>query len=330
MVRTARGLLTAALALACLAGCNLLAGVFPDRLMGYEAFADLSAYIDAGHIGDYNFQIIRDSSSGTEYLVLATDDGTYGDDCVVVFDAALRALGHFTMAQLDRMDSANPFAGRGAMVDVSGRIVVGNRRFRVGGRSIVYQSTPPTLYGYGLAIPESATPNFANIHADPTVDPSVFKYTGYLSDWTGPISSAPQLGGGLGGKIVGVWLRDADVLMLSRRDAVPWEIFAMTRSCFQTLTLGTIDPSYFTGPVPTPDELRWNTLGYTDAGFAVYWDTPNQYILFNEFGGIVGSSAPVTDTSARPYNQRHLYGRTSGWYVLDMGDMSLERREWWW
>ncbi|MCX7028851.1 MAG: hypothetical protein NTU62_01875 [Spirochaetes bacterium] len=333
MVKTVRALVLAVAALACLAGCNLLSGIFPDRLMGYEAYADLTRFIDPDHVGDYNFQIIRDSSSGAEYLVLANDDRSFGDDCVVVFDTDLKVLGHYTLDQLDALDTVapiDPFSGRGAMVDESGCIVVGNRRFTVGPRSLVYASTPPTLGGYGLAIPGQPNPNIGTIYSTG----NVLRYSRYLADWTfQPPEVNSPIGGGTNYKVECVGLSGTNVVMVIRHDGPVAEIFQLPQDLFSTGGLCTpLDNHYPAIPptVPTPDNIEWRTLGYTVEGFAAFrWTATPEYYRFDESGTVLAASGEIPEDE-RPNNQRHAYGRTSGWYVFDMQEMSIERRAWWW
>jgi hypothetical protein len=329
MVKTIRELVLAVAALACCAGCNLGAGIFPDRLMSYEAYADLAKYIDPDHVGDYNFEIIRDSSSGTEYLVLANDDGSFGDDCVVVFNADLKVLGQYTLDQLDAMDTGNPFNGRGAMVDASGMIVVGNRRFTVSSRTVTYLDTPPALWGYGFAIPEATAPNFSKIHAFSDSTNVLLEYTAYPSGWVSPSTVSPKFGGGTWGHLDGAWLLDVEIMLIVDRDGMQPQIHHLPRIQFRNQTL--CDPlCYPVANIPYPADIRWETLGYTDAGFAVFKNDTSEYILFDSAIPLPITTSLVAPDEKRPYNQRHLYGRTSGWYVLDMKEMTLERRKWWW
>jgi hypothetical protein len=334
MVKIVRGVTSAAGALAmlvCLAGCNFGVGIFPDRLMSYEAFVDLSRFIDPDHVWNYEFQIIRDSTSGAEYLVLANDDGSWGDDCIVVFNSDLKVLGHFTMDQLDAMDSGNPFSGRGAMVDAAGCIVVGNRRFSVSSRGVKYLSTPPThLSHYGLAIPEAPDPNIANISG---LDPNL-RFDRYTTDWVfmGPMSL--PLSGLPSHEVLGAWLTATDVLLVVRHDPDPDTAHVLKMNDLMFATGGLTPPLLSTygnaAPFPSQSDIEWDTLGYTNDGFAAFRRTTNQYYLFNEFGIDLGVVSDEIAEEKRPWNQRHVYGRTSGWYIMDPKEMSLERRAWWW
>jgi hypothetical protein len=333
MVRIVRTAVFVLAVLACLAGCNLGVGIFPDRLMSYEAYADLERFIDRDHIGDYRFQIIRSSSTGEEFLVLANDDGSRDDDCVVIFNADLGVLGHFAMDQLDAMDPANPYGGRGAMVDAEGKIVVGNRRFTVSARGVKYASTPPVhLHNYGLAIPEAANPNFSNIRAWSDAVSVFFDCTAYPVGW--PDSPAtqiptPKFGAGTWGHLDGVWLLDSEVMLLADRDGMSPQIHLLSRPDFAALNL--CDPlCYPVANVPSPGNLWWETLGYTDEGYAVFKEDTNEYILFDKAVPLPLAASLTIPYENRPWNQRHLYGRTSGWYVMDMKEMSIERRKWWW
>jgi hypothetical protein len=331
MVKTVRAAVLAAAALACLASCSLGASIFPDRLMGYEAYADLERFIDPDHVGDYDLQIIRNSSSGAEYLVLASDDGSFGDDCVVVFDADLKVLGHYTLDQLDAMDAANPYNGDGAMVDESGCIVVGNRRFTVGSRQLAYLDTPPglsALYHLGLAVPNAFDRNLANIHADALN----LEFDRYDVDWTFMAPVSLQLSAEPWHEVVGAWVTAAQVLLVVRHDPDPdvAHVLAMGDVAFATGGLSVPLLTFYGSTVPTQDDVDWDTLGYTDEGFAAFrWTATPEYFRFDEFGIELGASGEIPE-GKRPDRQRHCYGRASGWYVMDLDAMSLERRKWWW
>jgi hypothetical protein len=336
MVKTVRMAAFALASLVCFAGCNLGAGIFPDRLMSYEAFADLDRFIDRDHVGNYNFEIIRDSrptSGYPEYIVLATDDGSFGDDCVVIFDADLKVLGHYTLSQLDDMNTANPFSGWGAMVDKTGCIVVGNRRFSVSSRKVTYLDVPGfTLYHYGLAVPDAPDPNLANIRGEG----SNLRFERYNADWVFMAPMSLQFSGLPSHEILGAWLTATDVLLVVRHDPDPdtAHVLKMNDLMFAT---GGLTPALITGgggyanTVPSCNDIEWDTLGYTSEGFAAFrrWPIP-QYYLFNEFGAEIGVVSEEIPEGKRPYNQRHVYGRTSGWYIMDMKEMSIERRAWWW
>jgi len=334
MVKTVRTMvfaLASLAALACLAGCDLGASVFPGRLMSYEAYADLTRFIDPDHIRDYRFQIVRDSASTEEYLVLANDNGSWGDDCVVVFDADLKVQGHFTMNELDAMDPANPFGGRGAMVDSDGMIVVGNRRFAWGPRGLAYSSTLSfNLHNYGLTIPEAAKPNFSDIRAWSNSTDVFLEYDAWPAGWSGtPLTAITKFPGvGTWGHLDGVWLLATWVMLIADRDGMQPQIHLLPRAAFANLSL--CDPlCYSVSLVPSPGSIWWETLGYTDEGFAVFRGDTSTYMRFDENGALIGTPLDVPEEK-RPYNESHLYGRTSGWYVLDLKEMSLERRKWWW
>jgi hypothetical protein len=333
MVKTIRGALCFLAALAFLTGCNLGAGIFPDRLMSYEAYADLSRFIDRDHVWNYNFQIIRDSrptSGYPEYLVLASDDGSFGDDCVVIFDADLKVLGHYTLNQLDDMNTGNPFGGWGAMVDETGCIVVGNRRFSVSSRRVTYVSTPPlSIYHHGLDVPGAPAPNLVNIRGE---GPNL-RFDTYNADFvftgpkTLPFSGLPWH------EIIGAWLADTRVLLVVRHDPDPTDsghVLEMDGILFATGGLATpLLSQPFARPIPSCDDIEWQTLGYTNEGFAAFRWTSNQYYRFDEFGNELGASPEIPE-GKRPWDQLHVYGRTSGWYIMNRKEMSIERRAWWW
>ena len=156
MVKTLRRALLAVAAsagLVLLAGCSLGYSIFPGALMSYEGYADLSGYIERDRIWDFTFQIIRNPATGAEYLVLANADRDFGGVPVAIFDANLKALGKFTLDELDAMDAAS-YNGRGAMVDFNGNIVVGNRRFTVSARKVVFADSLSQVWNLGLAVPE--------------------------------------------------------------------------------------------------------------------------------------------------------------------------------
>ncbi len=336
MVKTIRVLVLAVAVLACCAGCNLGAGIFPDRLMSYEAYADLARFIDPDVAWDYNFALIRDSrptSGYPEYLVLAYDSGPLDADCVVVFDADLKVLGHFSLDELNAMDPANPFNSSGAMVDASGCIVVGNRRFAVSSRRVTYLDTPSIAPHHpGLAVPEAPAPNLVNIRGDV----QNLKFNRYNVDW---VSTPPpvdvQIGTSSWHELIGVWLTDTEVLAVVRHAPDPTDsahVLAMPRPDFPTpgALCSPLRGTYTTGIVPSYNDTEWRTLGYTDEGFAAFrWTSTPEYYLFDKFGGVITASGEIPQ-GKRPNNQRHVYGRTSGWYIFDMNEMTLERRAWWW
>ena len=321
-------------ALASLAGCKLGVGIFPERLMSYEAFVDLSRFIDRDHIWSYRLQLIRDSrptSGYPEYLVLSDDDGTWGDDCVVILDADLKALGHFTLDQLDDMDPGTSFAGRGAMVDETGRIVVGNRRFEVTSWRAKYQSTLSfNLHNFGLAVWDAFDRNIANIRGDG----QNLRYDRYNASWVLMTSENKPFSGMSWHDVMGIWLTDTQVLLAVRHDPDPdnGHVLAMDDMAFATGGIGTpLLSQPFAYPIPSSADIEWDTLGYTNEGFAAFRRSPfPQYFMFNELGAETGVVSDEIPEKERPWNQRHLYGRTSGWYIMDMKAMTLERRTWWW
>jgi hypothetical protein len=324
MVKHAHRLLLTVAALACLGACNVGVSIFPDRFLHSEAYTDLSGYIDQDRAWGYDFKIIRDSDSGVEYLVLVNDasfDGVH----LVVFNTSLRVLGKFTRQDLDALDAA-PWEGRGAMVDASGRIVVGNRRFTVESGTLVYKDTPPTLWDRGLAIPDAPTPNLANIHGD-TYN-LAFDQCSLPWDASAPVSL--QISESPWHKIAGAWLTDTEVVLVVRHGTGTSVLAMDDKLAFAAGSLCTpLLPTYGTGSVPDPDNLDWEKFGYTKDGFAAYfWDT-NQYLRFDEAGNTV-STLEVEKDSDRPYDQRHVYGQSSGWYILDLKDRYLERCRWWW
>ena len=56
---------------------------------------------------------------------------------------------------------------------------------------------------------------------------------------------------------------------------------------------------------------------------------PAEYILFDASGTVIKTSGG-NQKKDWPKDQRHVYGRTAGWYVMDVETMTLERRAWWW
>jgi hypothetical protein len=334
MVKTIRMAVFFLASLACLTGCNLGAGIFPDRLMSYEAYVDLARFIDPDHAWDYTFALIRDSrptSGYPEYLVLAYDSGPLDADCVVVFDADLKVLGHFTLDELNAMDPANQFDSCGAMVDASGYIVVGNRRFAVSSGKVTYFDTPPIAPHHpGLAIPEAPEANLVNIRGDV----QNLKYGRFNTDWVFIGLGDRLIGTSSWHQVIGAWLTDIEVLLVVRHDPDPTEtahVLAIDRLLFAAGTACVpLRGTYTTGFVPSYNDIEWRTLGYTDEGFAAFrWTSTPEYCLFDKFGSEIAVSGEIP-AGKRPNNQRHAYGRTSGWYIFDMNEMTLERRAWWW
>ncbi len=326
MVKPVRVPALAALAcFACLAGCTIGVGIFPDRLMSYEGYADLAGYLDAEQVWNFSFQIIRNSLTGAEYLVLANDDRSFDGVHVAIYDANLRVLGKYTLAQLDAM-GASLFNGRGAMVDVNGNIVVGNRVFSVGTRSLSGSQNPTTLGAPGLAIPGEPNPNIADIHGSG----SELRYNKYSLDWTfQPPDEHPMIGGGSNYKVLCVVLHDTEVFLVTLCDGPMGEIFRIPKVAFSAGGLSEPLETYPYAFVPFPDFIAWETLGWTDQGFAAYrWDT-EQYMRFDEFGVLLGTPLDATGDQ-HPNDQRQVYGRTAGWYTFDMKELTLERHAWWW
>lgn len=344
MVRPACRLLATIAVLVCLGSCNLYVGIFPDRLMRCEAYADLAKYVDPDHVWSYDFQIIRDSGSGAEYLVLVDNDGSYGDDCLVVFDTDLKVLGSYTKAQLDALDTVEPiesFWGRRAMVDALGAIVVGNRRFTLDAGKLVYADDAPRLGEYGVAVLDATVfePNIADIRTEN----DILRYRRCSEDWMPVTEQSYDIGPLPWYKIATFALRDTDIVFVLAHDADPPDppesrVYAhvlqlpdllFAQGGLITMGSGLVD-NYPVSPVPSSRDIWWQTLGYTDAGFAAFrWGTTPEYYLFDDSGTVLAVSDEVPE-SERPYEQRHVYGRTFGWYVLDMKEMTLERRKWWW
>ena len=325
MVKTARILALTAAMIACLVGCGLFTGsIFPDELTTFEGYVDLAGVIPQERFWEYNFQIIRHSSTGDEYLVLANDnrDPLFDGVHLAIFDADLKVLGTYTLADLDAMETGKPYGGRGTMVDASGRIVVGNRRFTISSGKLTYADSLPQVGQQGLAIPEAFDPNIADIRTEN----DLLRYRRYSSDWAVSTEVIKDIGPASWYKVFGFWLRDSDILFVLHHDSWPAEILALDRPLFATGGLG--EPLNLTNrPVPNSDQIEWNTLGYTNDGFAAFRKDTKQYFRFNEFGGPIGT--PM-DPDREPWEQRHLYGRRAGWYILDMKELTLVRRHWWW
>jgi hypothetical protein len=332
MVKTARAMLLMVGVLAVFAGCNLGTSIFPDRLMGYEAFTDISGYIDADRVWNYNFQIIRNTDSGTEYLVLANDNDSFDGVHVAIFNTDLKVLGKFTLDQLDAMDTGNPFHGSGAMVDANGDIVVGNRRFTATARKATYASTPSmTLYGLGLALPEADEPNYVNIWTENASNVS-FKYSTFTPDWSTSHDWDPDFLLGLYQTgIYNLWVRDTDVAAIIGVSGQPTKIHLLNRAFFASNLLCTpIHDCFPAFPVPPLSDPWWNTLGYTDSGFAMFYgDVLRKYVLFDTNGIQIDQSDEVSGEDW-PNDQLQVYGRTAGWYIFNRKEMTLERRPWWW
>ncbi len=336
MVKSIRALLLVAVALAGISGCNLGIGIFPDRLKSCEGYVDLSKSIDKDRIRDFKFQIIRDSrttSGNPEYLVLANDNRDFSGVHVMIFDTLLGVLGKYTIDELDAMDPGSPFGGRCALVAANGDIIVGNRSFTVSAGHTAYVGTTPTaLYAPGLALPEAAQPNLVNIWTE-NLSSVFFNYIAFSLDWTANSIWSPVFLGGMSkADIRGLWLRDTDVIALIAVEGQGTRIHLLDRAALAVNALCTpIHDCYAGSLVFGENDPWWDTLGYTDAGFAAFYDYPQRkYVLFGTDGQQIDASAEVSGDDDWPNEQRQVYGRTEGWYILRMKDMTLERRAWWW
>lgn len=319
------------IALIGISGCNLGIGIFPDRLMSYEGYADLSGYIEKDQVWDFDFQIIRDSRPGSgnpEFLVLSSDNRNFGGVHVAIFDANLKALGKYTIDNLDAMDPADPYTGRGAMVDAAGKIVVGNRRFTVSSRAVVYADSISQLWQQGLAVPEGPDINIADIRCEG----SDLWYRRYTSTWTLPVQDMKNVSSVMGAwsKVGGIWHRGTYVLLVLFHENMTAHVVRIDPIAFAS---GGITTPIVNGtddwPITNSGYFTWETLGYTAEGFAVYRNDTNQYLRFDELGNPIGTPLNLSEEE-RPYEQRHVYGRTAGWYIFRPKEMSLERRAWWW
>ncbi len=341
MVRSVRRLLqtaAAVVALASLGSCNLGVGIFPDRLMSYEAYVDLSGSIDEDRVFGFDFQIILNPVTGTEYLVLVNEDPTFDGVHLVVYDTDLRVLGSYTRAQLDAMDSVTltTFRGRNAMVDASGMIVVGNRRFTVASTGLAYADAPPITPGYnGLAVPEATEPNFHNFRVSGPGTISLM-YDKSSLDWTTAIFQTLDVGSGTVGKFVGAWMHNDIVYMMIYTDYDDMRVYQGPRIDFVTGP-GSLAMVPSVLPVVT-SSTAWQTLGFTYDGtvasFSVFcWmdssGQKNRYKRFSVDGMLLDTSEEIPEAE-RPYEGRHVYGRESGWYIFDPKRMVIERRAWWW
>jgi hypothetical protein len=136
-------------------------------------------------------------------------------------------------------------------------------------------------------------------------------------------------------EVVGAWLTATDVLLVVRHDPDPdtAHVLKMVDHEFAT---GALTPPLITGPGGYANTINpftgidWRTLGYTNEGFAAYRWTSNQYYRFDPSGLEIGTPLDVPDDKDRPHDQKHLYGRESGWYIFDMKELTIERRGWWW
>jgi hypothetical protein len=334
MVKTARAILLTVALFVFFTGCNLGTGIFPNSLMAYEAFTDLSGYVDPDRVWNYNFQIIRDSTAGTEYLVLVNDDRSFDGVHVAIFNTDLKVLGRYTLAQLDAM-GASLFNGRGAMVDANGDIVVGNRVFAIGPRRLTGTENPATLGAPGLAIPGEPIPNIADIHGSG----NELRYNKYSVDWLyQPPDEHPMIGGGTNYKILCAGLDGTDVVLVAHPDGAVGVILRIPKALFAAGGLcDGLDGCYLDGFVPGSNYVLWETLGmYHDpdtggiafAAFAYDYDlNKREFIRFDSFGGLIGSPLSVEES---PWEQLHVYGMNSGWYLFNRKELTLERRPWWW
>ena len=155
----------------------------------------------------------------------------------------------------------------------------------------------------------------------------------YNVDWASMGSVSLQFSGLPWHDIIGIWDVDPRVLLAVRHDSDPdfGHVLEMDGMLFATGGLGTPLLSTEGAAIPWSGDIEWQTLGYTNEGFAAFRRSPiPQYYLFNEFGAEIGVVSPEIPEEKRPYNQRHVYGRTSGWYIMNMKEMSIERRAWWW
>jgi hypothetical protein len=262
-------------------------------------------------------------------LVWTTDSWEqYDYDTKQSPDAAIARLSNAEwFDELDAMDPDNQFNGRGAMVDSGGKIVVGNRRFTVSSRKLVFADSASQLWQQGLAVPEGFDKNITDIRCEDTS----FRYRRFQPDWTFTTDVEKSIGWGAWSKLVGAWHQGDYLLFVMFHDISPAHIVQIDPLAFasggyaEPIVGGVLTVSSITAP----GDFAWETLGYTDEGFAVFrWDQ-NEYVRFDEGGFSIGSPFVVTDKE-RPHEQRHLYGRTGGWYILRQKDMTLERRAWWW
>jgi hypothetical protein len=341
MVKSTRRFLPTAAVIVALAGlgsCNLGVGIFPDRLMSYEAYVDLSGSIDEDRVFGFDFQIIRNPATGTEYLVLVNDDLSFDGVHLVVYDTDLGVLGSYTLAQLNAMDSVTltTFRGRNAMVDASGMIVVGNRRFTVASTGLAYADAPSIMPGYnGLAVPEASEPNYHNFRVSGSGTISLM-YDKSSLDWTTATGQTIGVGSGTVGKFVGAWMHNNLVYMMIHTDFNDMRVYQGLRTDFVAGSGSlTMFPSFL--PVVT-SSTAWQTLGFTYDGtvasFAVFcWmdssGQKNRYKRFSVDGTLLLTSEEIPEEE-RPYEGRHVYGRESGWYIFDPKRMVIERRAWWW
>ena len=136
-------------------------------------------------------------------------------------------------------------------------------------------------------------------------------------------------------EVVGAWLTATDVLLVVRHDPDP-DTAHVLKMNGPSFAAGALTPPLITGgggyanTLPSHDEIEWRTLGYTNEGFAAFRWSSYQYYRFNEFGMEVGTPLDAPEQMWPGNDQKHLYGRESGWYIFDMNKLTIERRAWWW
>ena len=322
------------IALIGIGGCNLGIGIFPDRLMSYEGYADLSGYIEKDRVWDFNFQIIRDSRPGSgnpEYLVLSERQPGFQrcprrdlrrepQGAREVHPRQPRRHGSRRSLHRARSDGGRERKDRGRKPALH----------RLAARAPSYADSISQLWHQGLAVPEGPDMNIANIRCEG----SDLWYRRYTSTWTFMAEGGPTNVSSVTGtwsKVAGIWHRGTDILLVLFHEVPPAHIVRVDPLA---LRLGRDHPHRSsTAPMTGRSRTRTTSTGRRSAtpteGFAVYRNDTNQYVRFDELGTPIGTPLNLSEEQ-RPYEQRHVYGRTAGWFILSPKEMTLERRAWWW
>jgi hypothetical protein len=159
-----------------------------------------------------------------------------------------------------------------------------------------------------------------------------FKYSTFKPDWSTSNNWSPLfMGGAFEAGVFNLWVRGTDVAAIIGVNGQEPRIHLLDRPNFVANTLCTpIRDCPPVSPVFSYDKIWWRTLGYTDQGFAAFFDDPvRKYVLFGTDGLQITQSTEVLGEEW-PNDQLQVYGRTAGWYILRMKDMTLERHPWWW
>lgn len=338
MVKVAGKLLAILALVAALSGCNPLdllhASIFPPDLTRREAWADLSAEIPAEQTSSFQASIAE--TGGGRVIVLLSTDWTFTGVHLVVLDGDLKLLAAYSQADLDALSPGVPFDGGGVTVDVDGMLAIGNRLFSVGAGGLSYLKDIPSQRAFGVAIPEHNR-IASGIHLEGT-PPNTLHYDLYNGAWM-PMAGYSVPYGSVGSyRIITVFSDPAklDIYLLTEGDRMTRRFLALPR---WQIAMGTLSspPPILEGTYPFVEKLNGvdpvseldpRFLGYTTDGFAACRKTSagEELVLFDGLGTVLRTSAVSWDLA----NQRHLYGRTDGWYIMDTSARTMVRYSWWW